>query len=78
MTESDFYEAQLSSVMFTDCDLTGATLTGATSTGIEMRGCDLTSTHSPERLRGVRMPWPDVIRTAGEFAAGIGIEVLEE
>ena len=78
MKESDFYDAQLSSAMFTDCDLSGVTLTGATFTGSEMRGCDLSSAHSPERLRGVRMPWPDVIRTAGEFAAGIGIEVLDE
>lgn len=78
MEESDFYDAQLNSVMFTDCDLSGVTLTGATFTGSEMRGCDLSAAHSPERLRGVRMPWSDVMRTAGELAAGIGIEVLDE
>ena len=78
MEESDFYDAQLSSVMFTDCNLSGVTLTGATFAGSEMRGCDLTSAHGPERLRGVRMPWSDVMRTAGELAAGIGIEVLDE
>ena len=78
MEESDFYDAQLSSAMFTDCNLSGVTLTGATFAESEMRGCDLSSAHSPERLRGVRMPWPDVIRTAGELAAGIGIEVLDD
>ena len=76
MQESDFYEAQLDSATFSDCDLPGVTLTGATLTGSEMRGCDLSSAHSPERLRGVRMPWSDVIRTAAELASGI--EVVDE
>lgn len=78
MEESDFYEAQLGSVMFTDCKLSGVTLTGATFAASEMRRCDLSSAHSPERLRGVRIPWSDVIGIAGELAAGIGIEVLDE
>jgi uncharacterized protein YjbI with pentapeptide repeats len=76
--EADFYDANLRSVMFADCDLSGVTLTGATFADCEMRGGDLSSAHSPERLRGVRMPWSDVIRTAGELAVGIGIEVLDE
>jgi len=78
MEESDFYEAQLASAMFTDCDLSRTTLTGATFTESEIRGCDLTSARNPERLRGVRMPWTDVLRTAGVLAAGIGIEILDE
>jgi uncharacterized protein YjbI with pentapeptide repeats len=78
MQESDFYDAQLDSVMFADCDLSGVTLTGATFTGSEMRGCDLSAAHSPERLRNVRMPWSDVMRTAAELAVGIGIEVLDD
>ncbi len=78
MEESDFYETQLRSVMFSDLDLSGVTLTGATFAESEMRGCDLSSAHRPERLRGVRMPWSDVIRTTAELAAGIGIEVLDE
>ena len=77
MEEADFYDARLSSAMFTDCNLSGVTLTGATLVESEMRGCDLSSAHSPERLRGVRMPWPDVIRSAGELAAGIGIEIVD-
>jgi uncharacterized protein YjbI with pentapeptide repeats len=78
MNESDFYEAQLTSVMFDDCDLTGVTLTGATFADSEIRGCDLSAAKSPDRLRGVRMPWADVMRIAGELASGIGIEVLDE
>ena len=78
LTEVDLYEATLSSATFVDCDLSGATLTHATFDRSEMRGCDLTSVHSPEQLRGVRMPWADVIRSAGELAAAAGIEVIDE
>jgi uncharacterized protein YjbI with pentapeptide repeats len=78
MNESDFYDAQLKSVMFDDCDMSGVTLTGATFASSEMRGCDLSAAKSPERLQGVRMPWMDVTRIAGELASAIGIEVLDE
>ena len=78
MEEADFYDAQLSSGTFANCDLSGAILTGATFANSELRGCDLSAVHSAERLRGVRMPWTDVIRAAGELAVGIGIEVLDE
>jgi uncharacterized protein YjbI with pentapeptide repeats len=78
MEEADFYDALLRSVTFEDCDLSRATLTGATFANSDMRGCDLSSVHGAERLRGVRMPWADVIRSAGQLAAGIGIEVLDE
>jgi hypothetical protein len=64
--------------MFADCDLSEATFTSATFAGSEMRGCDLSAIRSPERLRGVRMPWVDVMRIAAELASGIGIEVLDE
>ena len=78
MAASDFYEAQFDSVMFAGCDLAETILTGATFAGSEMRGCDLSGVKSPERLTGVRMPWMDVMRMAGELASGIGIEILEE
>jgi hypothetical protein len=39
-----------------------------------MRRCDLTGSINPERLRGVRMPWTDVINAAGELAAAVGIQ----
>ena len=78
MEEGDFYDAHLGSVTFEDCDLSSATLTGSTFANSDMRGCDLSAIQGAERLRGVRMPWTDVIRAAGELAAGIGIEVLDE
>ena len=78
MGEADFYDAHLRSVTFEDCDLSGANLAGATFENSDLRGCDLSGVQGADRLRGVRMPWADVIRSAGELAAGIGIEVLDE
>lgn len=77
LTEADFYEASISSATFVDCDLSRAILTHATFDGSEVRGCDLSAVQSPEQLRGVRMPWVDVIRSAGELATAVGIVVLE-
>lgn len=78
MEDVDFYEATLTSVVFDNCVLTGATWAGATFVRSEMRGCDLSGAINPEGLRGVRMPWPDVINAAGELAAAAGIEIVDE
>ncbi|HXL43616.1 MAG TPA: pentapeptide repeat-containing protein [Gaiellaceae bacterium] len=77
MEEVDFYAAKLASVVFADCILAGATWGGATFIRSEMRGCDLSGAGNPEALRGVRMPWPDIINAAGELAAAVGIEIIE-
>jgi len=42
-----------------------------------MRGTDISGAGNPERLRGVRMPWPDVLASAGVLAAAVGIEVVD-
>ncbi len=77
LDEVDFYDAQLASVVFTECSLISATWSGATLTRSEIRGCDLAGARNPERLRGVRMPWADVINSAAELAAAVGIDVIE-
>jgi uncharacterized protein YjbI with pentapeptide repeats len=77
LVEADLYEASLSSAMFQTCDLSGVTLTGVAFDRSEMRGCDLSSAIGPQQLRGVRMPWVDVIRMARELALAVGIKVLE-
>ena len=76
MEETDLYEAALSSVVFTTCDLTGASLAEATFDRSEMHDCTLDGVGNPERLHGVAMPWPDVMRAAGVLAAGVGIRIL--
>ena len=77
LEDADFFEATFSSVVFVDCDLRSATWSGASFARSELRGCDLSGGVSLERLRGVRMPWDDVIRSAGEIAIAAGIEVVE-
>lgn len=77
LDEADFYEASLRSVRLDACTLTGATFAGATFDRCELRGCELTDLAGVERLRGVRMPWPDVVQIAGLLAAAAGIEIVD-
>lgn len=78
LQELDLVEAQLSSVVFEECDLRGADLSHATFHRCELRGCRLEGLIGAERMRGIAMPWPDVIGFAGELAAAVGIRVLGE
>lgn len=77
MNDADFYETKFTSTVFEDCDLTQVSWSGATFERSEMRGCDLAGSGGLERLRGIRMPWPDVIRSAHEIAQAAGIEVID-
>jgi hypothetical protein len=43
-----------------------------------MRGCDLDGVVDAPRLRGVAMPWPDVIRSAAVLADAVGIRIVVE
>jgi uncharacterized protein YjbI with pentapeptide repeats len=78
LTQCDFQDARLRSVVFLHCDLRGADLTGARFDGVEMRGCRLDGVRGAGGLRGVRMPWTDVLEHAGLFAAACGVQVLED
>jgi hypothetical protein len=77
MEEADFNGATLSSCVFDDCVLTRTSWAGATLTRSEMRGVDLAGAGNPECLRGVRMPWADVVNAAAELAAAVGIEIVD-
>jgi uncharacterized protein YjbI with pentapeptide repeats len=77
LEEADFYEATLVSAAFSHCDLRGASVDGARFERAELRGCELEGLRGGERLRGVRMPWPDVVGSAGTFATALGIEIVE-
>ncbi|MDP9233034.1 MAG: pentapeptide repeat-containing protein, partial [Actinomycetota bacterium] len=78
MEEADFYEAALNSVAFVDCDLSRATLAKATFERCEMRGCELGGINGADRLRGVTMPWLDILRSAAVLADGVGVQILDE
>lgn len=43
-----------------------------------MRGCELDGVGNPEQLRGIVMPWPDIVRSAAVLAEGVGIRVLDD
>jgi uncharacterized protein YjbI with pentapeptide repeats len=77
MEEADFNGAMLSSCVFDDCVLMRTSWAGATLTRSEMRGVDLAGAGNPECLRGVRMPWADVVNAAAELAAAVGIEIVD-
>jgi uncharacterized protein YjbI with pentapeptide repeats len=77
MSECELYGSSLKDVLFERCELREATFSAATIQRVEMRGCDLTAVRGAEALRGVRMPWNDVIENAGLFAAVAGIEIVE-
>jgi uncharacterized protein YjbI with pentapeptide repeats len=77
LDEADFYGATLTSVLFERTTLVGASVESATFDRCELRGCELEGLRGVERLRGVRMPWPDVVQIAGLLAAATGIEIVD-
>jgi uncharacterized protein YjbI with pentapeptide repeats len=77
LARSDFQGARLRTVVFEDCDLRGADFTGARFDGVDLVGCRLDGIRGAHELRGVRMPWPDVLEHADLFAAACGVQILE-
>jgi uncharacterized protein YjbI with pentapeptide repeats len=77
MGECDFYGASLKDVLFERCDLREATFSAASLDRVELRGCQLTGLRGAETLRGVRMPWNDVLENAVLFASVLGVEIVE-
>jgi uncharacterized protein YjbI with pentapeptide repeats len=77
LDEADFSGAKLGSVMFVGCVLVKALWTDATLSRCEMRGTDISGAGNPERLRGVRMPWPDVLAAAAVLAEAVGVEIID-
>jgi uncharacterized protein YjbI with pentapeptide repeats len=77
LEELDLYGAQLRDVLFERCILREATISDVTSKRVELRGCDLTALRGAEALRGMRMPWNDVLENAPLFASVAGIEIVD-
>lgn len=70
-------QASLRAVVFERCDLSEADLSGTRFAEVELRGCRLDGATGLRDLRGVAMPWQDIVGNAGIFAAACGVEVLE-
>ena len=79
LREADFRRTRFDSVAFRGCDLSRADFAGARFSGSsEMTGCTLDGLRGVDRLRGVAMPWADIVAAAGVFAAELGVRLLEE
>lgn len=77
MGECDFYGASLKDVLFERCELREAIFSAVKLQRVELRGCELAGLRGAEALRGVRMPWGDVIDNAGLFATALGVEIVD-
>ncbi|HET8980661.1 MAG TPA: pentapeptide repeat-containing protein [Solirubrobacteraceae bacterium] len=77
LAEASFQEARLQEVHFVDCRLTGADFRGASLRRCAIRGASLDGVLGVAALRGVRMPWEDIVASAGALAAALGVEVDE-
>ena len=75
LAEASFMEARLEAVAFVDCRLDGTDFRRATLSGCAIRGTSLEGVLGVESLRGVRMPWADVVGSAGALATALGIVV---
>jgi uncharacterized protein YjbI with pentapeptide repeats len=75
LTEASFLNARLQDVEFIDCRLAGADFRGASLKGCVIRGCSLEGIVGVDSLRGVRMPWVDVLASTAAMAEALGIEV---
>jgi uncharacterized protein YjbI with pentapeptide repeats len=78
LAQADFQDARLRCVRFADCDLSEVDLSGARFDRCELRGCTLDGIRGAERLRGVAMPWEDIVASAGTFAAALGVSVVDD
>lgn len=75
LADASFMAARLDGVEFIDCRLTGADFRGAKLKGCAIRGTALDDVLGVESLRGLRMPWGDLLASAGALAAALGIAV---
>jgi uncharacterized protein YjbI with pentapeptide repeats len=78
LMQADFQEASLRAVRFVDCDLSEADLTDARFDRCELRGCTIDGIRGAERLRGIAMPWEDIVAAVGTFAAAVGVTALDD
>ncbi len=75
LREASFLEARLTSVCFDGCDLSGADFRGARLKDCTIRGSSLDAVIGVESLRGLTMPWPDLVGSVDALATALGIAV---
>lgn len=75
LTDASFMQAQLERVAFIDCKLAGADFRGVKLKGCTIRGTALDGILGIDSLKGVTMPWADVLASAPALAAALGIGI---
>lgn len=75
LREASFADTRLTSVAFEGCDLTGADFRGARLEGCVIRGSSLEGVAGIDSLRGLVMPWNDLVASTGALAGALGIQV---
>ena len=75
LSETSFMEARLDGVQFIDCRLAGADFRGVSVKAGAIRGSSLDGVLGIDSLRGMRMPWSDVVASVAALAAVVGIEI---
>lgn len=78
LSEASFMEAQLDGVAFVDCKLAGADFRGAKPKDCAIGGTSLDGVLGVDCLKGVTMPWGDVLASAPALAAALGINIEPE
>ena len=78
LREASFTDARLDGVAFLDCELAGADFRGARLQNCVMRGTSLEGVAGIDSLRGLTMPWPDLVASTAALAAALGITVEED
>lgn len=73
LSDATFQDARMRNVQFVDCELAGTDFRGARLTDCRLRGTPLDGVVGVESLRGLAMPWPDIVASAGALAAALGI-----
>ena len=75
LADASFLDARLEAVSFVDCVLAGADFRGARLRACAIRGASLDGVLGVDALRGLRMPWPDLLDSVGALATALGIEI---
>ena len=78
LSEASFMEARLESVEFIACELAGADFRRVELKGCSIRGSTLDGVVGVEYLKGLAMPWPDLLASTGALAAALGIIVKSD
>ncbi len=78
LREASFIDARLESVSFDGCDLTGADFRGARLKKCTIRGASLDAVVGVESMRGLAMPWSDLVGSVAALASALGIAVEDE